>query len=95
MHTHTFSVIDLINLVAAEHDWDLWFDSGPGDTRELIFCRPNRFGGDLEVDIVLDFTGRVELSEYRRGGELLRRNAVDRRISAADVHVMTLELFKQ
>lgn len=94
MYAQTFNVIDLVNLVAGEHDWDLWFDSGPGDTRELIFGRTNRFDGDLEVDIVFDFTGRIEVSEYRRDGELFRRNAVDGSTSAADVHVRTLEMFK-
>ena len=94
MYTKTFDVIDLINLVAADHDWDLWFDSGPGDTRELIFARANRLEGHLQVDIVLDFTGRIELSEYRRDGEVCRRHAVDRSTSAADVHVLTLEMFK-
>ena len=58
MYTQTFDVIDLINLVAADHDWDLCFDSGPGDTRELIFSRTSRFGIGLEVEIVLDFTGQ-------------------------------------
>ena len=67
MYTQTFDVIDLINLVAADQEWDLFFDSGPGGSRELIF---GRFDGGLEVDIVLDFTGRVEVSEYRRDGEL-------------------------
>jgi hypothetical protein len=95
MHTQTFDVIDLINLVAADLEWDLCFDSGPGDTRELIFSRTNRFDVDLEVEIVLDFTGRIERSEYRRDGELFHRNAVDKWTSAADVHVMTLELFKR
>jgi hypothetical protein len=93
MQTKTFDVIDLINLVAAEHDWDLSFDSGPGDTRELIFSRTNRFG--LEVEIVLDFTGRIECSEYRRNDELFRRNAVDKWSSAVDVHILTLGLFKR
>ena len=95
MQTKTFDVIDLINLVAAEHGWDLSFDSGPGDTRELIFSRTNRCDTDLEVEIVFDFTGRIECSEYRRDGELFHRNAVGRCTSAADVHVMTLELFKR
>lgn len=95
MYTQTFNVIDLINLVAADHNWDLWFDSGPGDTRELIFARANRCEGNVEVDIVLDFIGRIELSEYRRDGELCRRHAVDRCTSAADVHVLTLEMFKE
>lgn len=95
MYTQTFDVIDLINLVAADHDWDLSFDSGPGDTRELIFSRRNRLDADLEVDIVFDFTGRIERSEYRRDDELFHRNAVDRWTSAADVHVLTLELFKR
>lgn len=94
MYTKTFDVIDLINLVAA-HDWDLCFDSGPGDTRELIFSGTNRFDTGLEVEIVLDFTGRIERSEYRRDGELFRRNAVDKWTSAADVHVLTLDLFKR
>ena len=95
METKTFDVIDLINLVAADHDWDLSFDSGPGDTRELIFSRTSRFDIDLEVEIVLDFTGRIERSEYRRDDELFHRNSVDKWTSAADVHVMTLELFKR
>ena len=95
MYVQTFDVIDLINLVAADHGWDLSFDSGPGNTRELIFSRTNRFDVALEVEIVLDFTGRIERSEYRRDGELFHRNAVDRWISAADVHVLTLELFKR
>ena len=95
MQTKTFDVIDLINLVAGQHDWDLSFDSGPGDTRELIFSPTSRFDTDLEVEIVFDFTGRIECSEYRRDGELFRRNAVGRLTSAADVHVMTLELFKR
>ena len=95
METKTFDVIDLINLVAAEHDWDLFFDSGPGDSRELIFSRTSPFDGDLEVDIVLDFTGRIEVSEYRRDGELCRRHTVDKRTSAADVQLMTLEHFKR
>jgi hypothetical protein len=95
MQTKTFDVIDLINLVAADNDWDLSFDSGPGDTRELIFSRTNRFGTGLEVEIVFDFTGRIERSEYRRDGELFHRNAVDKWTSAADVHTLTLELFKR
>ena len=92
MYTQTFDVIDLINLVAAEHDWDLTFDSGPGDSRELIF---GWLDGDMEIDVVLDFTGRVEVSDYRRDGVLCRRNAVDWRTSTADVQLMTLELFKR
>jgi hypothetical protein len=95
MQTKTFDVIDLINLVAADHDWDLSFDSGPGDTRELIFSRTNRFGTGLEIEIVFDFTGRIERSEYQRDGELFHRNAVDNWTSAADVHTLTLELFKR
>ena len=95
MQTKTFDVIDLINLVAAEHDWDLSFDSGPGDTRELIFSATNRCDTDLEVEIVFDFTGRIECSQYRRDGELFHRNAVDKWTSAADVHVLTLDLFKR
>ena len=95
MYTQTFDVIDLINLVAADHDWDLFFDSGPGDSRELIFSRTSRFDAVLEVDIVFDFTGRIECSEYRHDGELFQRNAVDKRTSAADVHTLTLELFKR
>ena len=95
MYAQTFDVIDLINLVAGEHDWDLSFDSGPGDTRELIFSRTNRFDIDLEVEIVLDFTGRIECSQYRRDGELFHRNAVDKLTSAADVHVLTFDLFKR
>jgi hypothetical protein len=95
VETKTFDVIDLINLVAADHDCDLCFDSGPGDTRELIFSRSSRFDADLEVDIVFDFTGRIECSEYRRDGELFHRNAVDKRTSAADVHTLTLGLFKR
>ena len=88
-------MIDLINLVAADHDWDLCFDSGPSDTRELIFSRTNRFDTALEVEIVLDFTGRIERSDYRCDGELIHRNAVDKWTSAADVHVLTLDLFKR
>lgn len=95
MYTQAFCVVDLINLIAAEHDWDLWFDSGPGDTREMIFSRASRFDTDVEVQIVFDFVGRIELSEYRRDGEVVRRNAVDTWTSAADVHVLTLELFKR
>jgi hypothetical protein len=90
--TKTFDVIDLIKLIAADRDWDLFFDSGPGDGRELIFSRTSRFDGDLEVDIFLDFTGRVEVSEYRRDGELYRRIKVDRRTPGADVQLMTFEL---
>jgi hypothetical protein len=95
MQTKTFDVINLINLVVADHEWDLFFDSGPGDSRELIFSRTGQFNGDLEVDIVLDFKGRIDVSEYRRDGELCRRNTVDKRTSAADVQLMTLELFKR
>lgn len=95
MQTKTFDVVDLINLVAGQHDWDLSFDSGPGDTRELIYSRTDPCGADLDVEIVLDFTGRIEVSDYRRDGETVHRNAVDTLISTADVHVMTLDLFKR
>ena len=95
MQIKTFDVVDLINLVAAEHDWDLSFDSGPGDVRELIYSATDRLAADLEVEIVLDFTGRIELSDYRRDGEPVHRNAVDKWTSAADVHVLTLDLFKR
>lgn len=95
MYTKTFDVIDLINLVAAQHDWDLSFDSGPGDVRELIFSRATHLGADLDVAILLDFTCRIERSEYLRDGHLLHRHVVDRSTSAADLHVLTLELFKR
>jgi hypothetical protein len=54
-------VIDLISLIAADRGWDLLFDWGPSDGREPIFSRTSRFDGDPEVDIFLDFTGRVEV----------------------------------
>jgi len=94
MNTQTFDVVDLINLVAADHDWDLLFDSGPGDGRELIFSRRDGFGVGLEVAIVLDFTGRIECSECRRDGVVVHRYAVDTGTSSADVQVMTLALFR-
>ncbi|RDH76908.1 hypothetical protein DVS77_18925 [Mycolicibacterium moriokaense] len=95
MQTRTFDVVDLINLVAADHDWDLCFDSGPGDSRELIYSRTDRSGADLELQIALDFTGRIERADFRREGEVVRHIGVDKWTSAADVHVLTLELFKR
>lgn len=94
MQTKTFDVVDLINLAAAERDWDLSFDSGPGDVRELVFSRISPLGASVDVVIMLDFTCRIERSEYRRDGDLLHRHVVDRSTSAADLHVLTLELFK-
>jgi hypothetical protein len=59
----------------------------------LICSRTGWFGADLVVDITLDATGPIERSECRRDGQLVRRVAVDTWTSAADVHVLTLELF--
>ena len=42
MTVKTFDVLDLVNMVAAQHEWDLWFDSGSGDDREVIFAKKGR-----------------------------------------------------
>jgi hypothetical protein len=88
-------VIDLISLIAADRDWDLFFDSGPSDGRELIFSRTSRFDGDPEVDIFLDFTGRVEVSEYRRDGELYRPSKWTVGQRPLTCNFVTFELFKR
>ena len=93
MTVKTFDVLDLVNMVAAQHEWDLWFDSGPGADREVIFAK----GGKVtkEITVEFDFTGRIERSEYRRNGERFERHHVMTDFTTADVHVATLNLFKR
>jgi hypothetical protein len=93
MTIKTFDVVDLVSLIAGQRDWDLSFDSGPGDIREFIYSRTNRFGIELEITVEFDFAGRIERSEYRRAGQCFHRNAVDKWTTSADVHTLTLDLF--
>ena len=87
----TFDVLDLVTMVAAQHAWDLWFDSGSGDGREVIFAKQGKVTKEITVEF--DFTGRIERSEYRRNGEWFERHHVMTGFTTADVHVATLDLF--
>ena len=40
--TQVFDLLDLVNLVAAAKGWELQFDSGPGDYREVMFHKMDR-----------------------------------------------------
>lgn len=91
MTVKTFDVLDLVNMVAAQHAWDLWFDSGSGDDREVIFAKQGKVTKEITVEF--DFTGRIERSEYRRNGEWFERHHVMTGFTTADVHVATLNLF--
>ena len=93
MTVKTFDVLDLVNMVAAQHEWDLWFDSGSGDDREVIFAKKGEVTKEITVEF--DFTGRIERSEYRRNGESYERHQVMTDFTTADVHVATLNLFKR
>ena len=61
MTVKTFDVLDLVNMVAAQHEWDLWFDSGSGDDREVIFAKKGKVTKEITVEF--DFT---ELNQYLR-----------------------------
>ena len=58
MTVKTFDVLDLVNMVAAQREWDLWFDSGSGDDREVIFAKEGKVTKEITVEF--DFTGRIE-----------------------------------
>ena len=91
--TQVFDLLDLVNLVAAAKDWELQFDSGPGDYREVMFHKQDRDGRDVEINVEFDFTGRIERSEKRYNGALYYRYYVEKDFSSADVHIATLRLF--
>ena len=93
MTVKTFDVLDLVTMVAAQHAWDLWFDSGSGDDREVIFAKQGKVTKEITVEF--DFTGRIERSEYRRNGKWFERHHVMTDFTTADVHVATLDLFKR
>ena len=94
MTVKTFDVLDLVNMVAAQHEWDLWFDSGSGDDREVILAKQGKVTKEITVEF--DFTGRIERSEYRRNGKWLGASRDDRlhdcrrsRCHAESVQAMT------
>jgi hypothetical protein len=93
MSVKTFDMLDLVTMVAAQHEWDLWFDSGSGDDREVIFAKQGKVTKEIRVEF--DFTGRIERSEYRRNGKWFERHQVMTDFTPADVHVATLNLFKR
>ena len=93
MTVKTFDMLDLVNMVAAQHEWDLWFDSGSGDDREVIFAKKGKVTKEITVEF--DFTGRIERSEYRRNGKWFERHHVTTDFTTADVHIATLNLFKR
>jgi hypothetical protein len=93
MTVKTFDVLDLINMVAAQHDWDLWFDSGSRADREVVFAKEGKVTKEITVEF--DFTGRIERSEYRCNGVWFERHHVMTDFTTADVHVATLNLFKR
>ena len=93
MTVKTFDLLDLVNMVAEQHEWDLWFDSGSGDDREVIFAKKGKVTREITVEF--DFTGRIERSEYRRNGEWYERHQVMTDFTTADVHLATLNLFKR
>src|SRR6476660_2923311 len=81
MTVKTFDVLDLVNMVAAQHEWDLWFDSGSGDDREVIFAKKGKVTKEITVEF--DFTGRIERSEYRRNGKWFERHHVTTDVTTA------------
>jgi len=93
MTVKTFDVLDLVNMVAAQHEWDLWFDSGSGADREVVFAKEGKVTKEITVEF--DFTGRIERSEYRRNGKWFERHHVTTDFTTADVHIATLNLFKR
>ena len=42
MTVKTFDVLDLVNMVAEQRECYLWFDSGSGDDREVIFAKKGK-----------------------------------------------------
>ena len=49
MTVKTFDVLDLVNMVAAQHEWDLWFDSGSGADREVVFAKEGKVTKEITV----------------------------------------------
>ena len=59
----------------------------------MIFAKKGKVTKEITVEF--DFTGRIERSEYRRGGKWFERHHVTTDVTTADVHIATLNLFKR